>query len=60
MAVKGHHFQTTEDVHKAVTRVLEDIPEEEFQKCYQQWQKRWSKCVQAEGNYFEGNYTKHD
>ena len=58
--VKGHHFQTTQDVQKAVTRVLEDITEDEFQKCYHQWQKRWKKCVQSEGNYFEGDNTKLD
>jgi len=26
---------------------LLDIPKEEFAKCFQQWQKRWAKCVAA-------------
>ncbi|XP_049855555.1 uncharacterized protein LOC126336118 [Schistocerca gregaria] len=59
-AVKGHHFQTTQDAQKAVTRVLEDITEDEFQTCYHQRQKRWRKSVQSGGNYFEGDNTKLD
>jgi len=37
------------------TKTLLDIPKEEFAKCFQQWQKRWAKCVATEGNYVEDN-----
>jgi len=30
-------------------------PERGVRKCFQQWQKRWAKCVAAEGNYVEDN-----
>jgi len=33
---------------------LKVIPQQEFQKCFQQWQHRWAKCIAAEGEYFEG------
>ena len=33
----------------------EVILKEEFAKCFQQWQKRWAKCVAAEGNCVEDN-----
>jgi hypothetical protein len=26
-----------------------------FQKCFQQWEKRWYKCIEAKGEYFEGD-----
>jgi hypothetical protein len=25
-----------------------------FQKCFQQWQHRWAKCIAAQVEYFEG------
>jgi len=31
------------------------ISQQEFQKCFQQWQHRWAKRVSTEGDYFEGN-----
>jgi hypothetical protein len=27
----------------------------EFQKCFQQWQPRLTKCIAAQGEYFEGD-----
>ena len=53
--LKGHRFEATEDIKRNSTKTLFDIPKEEFAKCFQQWQKRWAKCVAAEGNYVEDN-----
>jgi len=39
----------------AQTKTLLDIPKKEFEKCFQQWQKRWAKCVVAERNFVEDN-----
>jgi hypothetical protein len=36
-----------------VTARLITIPKDAFQKCFQQWQKRWEKCVHYQGDYFE-------
>ena len=54
--LKGHRFEATEDIKRNSTKTLLDIPKEEFPKCFQQWQKRWAKCVAAEGNYVEDNW----
>jgi hypothetical protein len=32
---------------------LRSLPEEAFQKCFQQWKERWAKCVESQGAYFE-------
>jgi hypothetical protein len=32
---------------------LKAIPQQEFQKCFYQWQYRWAKCIVAQGEYFE-------
>ena len=52
--MKGHRFEATEDIKRNSTKTLLDIPKE-FAKCSQLWQKRWAKCVAAEGNYIEDN-----
>jgi len=31
--VKGHHFESTEDIQRAVRQALNDIPQAEFQEC---------------------------
>ncbi|VVC26716.1 Hypothetical protein CINCED_3A004201 [Cinara cedri] len=46
LAVKGTHFESITDIQNAVTRVLQDIPVEAFQKCYESWKKRWNKCIE--------------
>ena len=53
--LKGHQFKATEDIKRNSTKTLLDIPKEEFAKCFQQWQQRWTKCVAAEGNCVEEN-----
>jgi hypothetical protein len=34
LAVRGHHFESTEDIQRVVTRALNDIPQAAFQECY--------------------------
>jgi len=53
--LEGHQFEGTEDIKRNSTKTLLDIPKNEFTKYFQQWQKRWAKCVAAEGNYVEEN-----
>ena len=53
--LKGHRLEAMEDIKRNSTNTLLDIPKEEFAECFQQWQKRWAKCVAAEGNYAEDN-----
>jgi len=54
-AVKGQHFESTEDIQRSVKQALNYIPQVAFQECYKQWQHGWKTCVQAEGMYFEGD-----
>jgi len=34
---------------------LNAIPQEEFHKCFQQWQHHLAKYIAAEGAYFKGD-----
>jgi len=53
--LKRHQFEAMENIKRKSTKTLLDIPKDEFAKYFQQWQKRWAKCVAAEGNYVEDN-----
>jgi len=46
-------FATVEDIKTNATAEFWKIPKQDFQRCFQQWQERWNKCVCAEGTYFE-------
>jgi hypothetical protein len=51
----GFRFDSREDIMWNVTKELRSLPEEAFQKCFQQWKEHWAKCVESQGAYLEGN-----
>jgi len=53
--MKGKHFADVSEVKKKTVEVLNNISTEEFQKCFQQWEKRWHKCIESKAEYFEGD-----
>ena len=55
MGLCGTRFATMEDIKSNATAELRKIRKEAFRRCFQQWQDRWSKCVCAQGSYFEGD-----
>ena len=38
-----------------MTEALKAITLQEFQNCSEQWKKRWDKCIDSQGEYFEGD-----
>ena len=52
--VKGRRFATIEQRKTESLRELKDIPKNEYQKCFEDWKKRWHNCIISEGDYFEG------
>ncbi|GFV41153.1 mariner Mos1 transposase [Trichonephila clavipes] len=52
---KGHRFQDIETMKLNSTQQLQAISKSEFQKCFEDWNHRWAKCVTANGAYFEGD-----
>ncbi|KAL4126684.1 hypothetical protein QTP88_010893 [Uroleucon formosanum] len=43
-------------IQTSVTRVFQELPVNNFQKSYENWKKRWTQCVTAQGEYFEGDH----
>jgi histone-lysine N-methyltransferase SETMAR len=52
--LKGSRFDSRKDIMRNALKELRSLPEEAFQKCFQQWKERWAKCVESHGAYFEG------
>jgi hypothetical protein len=32
---------------------LDSISAEDFGQCFQQWERRWDRCIHSQGEYFE-------
>jgi hypothetical protein len=54
-ALKGHRFSDITDIHGHAKTILQRIPEEEVQKCFEQCKHRLTKWIGAQGDYFEGD-----
>jgi len=54
---KGRRFQTIEEIQENAIRELRAISESAFQEAFQQWKKRWNRCIASTGDYFEGGST---
>lgn len=51
--MKGRRFATIEEIKTASLEELKAIPKSAYQKCFEDWKKRWHKCIISEGDYFE-------
>jgi len=55
LQLKGRRFDGLEDIQRESQNVLGKLREQDFQHAFQQWQRRWDRCVAAHGDYFEGD-----
>ena len=49
--LRGCRYETIEEMKKVVTKVIDTLTQEDFQKLLE----RYNKCIAARGDYFEGN-----
>ena len=54
--LKGKRFQNVEEVRVKMTETLKAITLQQFQNCFEQLKRRWDKCIDCQGEYFEGDY----
>lgn len=53
--LRGRWFQSVADLQVAVDKEIGEIASFEFEQCIQRdWPKRWARCVDKDGLYFEG------
>ena len=53
--LRGHRFESIEEIQRESLRALKAIPGNDFLACFEEWKKRWHKCIVSEGEYFEGD-----
>jgi hypothetical protein len=46
--LKGKRFQNVEEVREKTTEALKAITLQEFLNRFEQWQKRWDKCIEGD------------
>ena len=42
---------------ETVTKVIDTLPQEDFHGAFHKLLDRYNKCIAAEGDYFEGDYS---
>jgi hypothetical protein len=60
LRLKGRCFVPTEDIQAESQQVLNSLTPEDFNECFQKWQNCWNHCIQAQGDYFEGDGGNQD
>ena len=55
LQLKGRRFDRVEEMQRESQNVLGTLREQDFQHAFQQQQRRWDRCVTAQGDYFEGD-----
>jgi hypothetical protein len=55
MKLKGRHFGTVEVIEAESQAVLKTLTEHDFQDTFKKYQKRWERCIRAEGDYLESD-----
>ena len=58
--LKGRRFTAIDDIKRASLKELKAILKIEFEKCFEDWKKRWRKCIISNGGYFEGDNINVD
>jgi hypothetical protein len=47
LQLKGRRFDRVEEIQRESQIILGAIREQDFQHAFQQWQRRWDRCVAA-------------
>ena len=48
-------YETTEEIKKIVTKVIDTLTQEDFHGAFQKLLERYNKCIATGGDYFEGD-----
>ena len=55
--LRGCRYETTEEMKEAVTKVIDTLTQQEFHGVFQELFERYNKCIEAVGDYFEGDQS---
>ena len=57
---KGRRFTAIDDIKSASLKEIKAIPKIEFEKCFEDWKKRWHKCIISNWDYFKSDNINVD
>ena len=55
--LRGCHYETIEEMKKAVMKVIDTLTQEDFDGAFQKLFEQYNNCVAAGGDYFEGDLS---
>jgi len=58
LPLRGKRFETVEAVKENALKELKAIPISAYEKCFEDWSKRWHMCIASD--YFEGDKINLD
>ena len=53
--LRVNHYETTEEMKEAVTKVIDTLIQEDFHGVFEKLLEQYNKCIAAGGDYFEGD-----
>jgi hypothetical protein len=53
--LKGRKFADIAEVQQELLAALDSISVKYFRQCFQHWERQWDRCIQSQGEYFEGD-----
>ena len=53
--LKGCRYETIEEMKETVTKVMDMLTQEDFHRAFQKLFEQYNKCMEAGGDYFEGD-----
>ena len=56
--MNGRRFQIIEEIRENAIREMRAITESAFQEAFQQWKKRWERCIASRGATLKGTVLK--
>jgi hypothetical protein len=58
LKLKGRRFDSIERIQTESQDVMKTLTQNDFQQCFRSCKSRWNLCINAEGDYFEGDGGK--
>ena len=56
----GSYFDTIDIIKQKSQQVSKNISKHKYERCFQDWIKRWHMCIASHGEYFEGDKYNFD
>jgi hypothetical protein len=52
---QGQLFESIQEIQAESQDLMKMLTQNDFQQCFRSWKSRWDRCINAEGDYFEGD-----